>query len=105
MTNFILLEDGSALLQEDGSNLLLDITLLSAQSTPIDFNNGLITTATLNATYSGADPTFYMSAIGSPFEQVTNGVPHIFAASGTDLQWKVEGEGTTITQLNITDYH
>ena len=108
MTNFILLEDGDQLLQEDGGGLLLEAAVSNTlgQSTTVDFNNGTITTAKLTATYTGAVPTFYMSADGgNNFEVVTDGVAHTFTNTGTDLRWKVEGSGTTITEIKIEDFH
>ena len=80
-------------------------TLVIAQSTSIDFNNGLITTAKLTATFTGNTPTFSMTADGTNFEDVTSGIAHTFSDTGTDLRWKAVGSGTTITQLTIENYH
>ena len=77
----------------------------TAQSSTIDFNNGTITTAKLTATFTGGTPTLSMSADGSNFETVTSGVAHVFTNTGTDLRWKAEGEGITITEIKIGDYH
>ena len=103
MTFFILLEDGSALLQETGDNLLLNT--ISVQSLPIDFNNGIIISGTLTATFTVNTPDLFMTADGNNFESITNGSVHSFTNTGSNLQWKAEGIGTTITQLNIIDYH
>ncbi len=103
MTNFILLENGDNLLEETGDKLLLEFDIGLSQS--IDFNNGIIINATLCATFTGETPSFFMTADGTNFEEITNEVSHNFINTGTDLRWKVEGAGTVITQLNITDYH
>lgn len=107
MTEFILLEDGGALLQETGDNLLLDVIPDNvAASTSIDLNNGIITTAKLTITYTGNTPILYMSADdGNNWEVVTSGVAHIFTNTGQDLRWKAEGLGTIITNLVVSDYH
>lgn len=109
MTEFILLENGSALLEETGDNLLLDV--IFAVSTSIDLNNGLITQAKLTTTFTGNTPTLYMTADydedieGNNFESVTDGVIHNFTNTGTDIRWKIEGSETTITKLIVSDYH
>lgn len=107
MTNFILLENGSALLQETGDNLILDVPPINiAISKSIDFNNGLITTSTLSTlTFTGNTPSISLTADGTNYEIVTLSVPHTFTNTGTDLRWKAEGAGTTITKLKISDYH
>ena len=79
-------------------------TLNIAQSTSIEFNNGLITTAKLTATFTGNTPTFSMTADGTNFEDVTSGTAHNFSTTGTDLRWKAQGSGTTITELKIEDF-
>lgn len=76
------------------------------QSKSIDFNNGTITKAKLTATFTGlGNVNFYMAADGTNFEIVTSGTSHTFINTGTDLRWKVEGSGITITQIKIIDYH
>lgn len=102
MTNFILLETGDALLQETGDNLLLDvIPPKEATSLSVDLNNGTIIRAKLIPTYTGNTPVFYMTADGTNFELITESVLHTFANTGDDLRWKVEGLGTTITNIKI----
>lgn len=103
MTDFILLEDGEQLLQEDGGGLLQEAaSVLNATSLSVALNHGTITQATLTATLTGNTPTFYMTADGgSNWEIVISGVLHIFTNTGVDLRWKVEGSGTTITNIKI----
>jgi hypothetical protein len=81
------------------------LTLRTAQSLSIDYNNGTITTATLTATVSYGDYTYYLTADGgSHWEQVTNGVAHTFTDTGTDLRWKITGSGR-ITKIVVSAYH
>jgi hypothetical protein len=105
MTDFILLEDGDNLLLEDGGNLLLESAVEVAQSTTVEFNNGTIISAKLTATFTGNDPTLYMAADGINFEEVTNETTHNFTNTGTDLRWKADGNGVTITELKIEEFH
>ncbi|MHA1737867.1 MAG: hypothetical protein ACTSWD_04720 [Candidatus Heimdallarchaeota archaeon] len=82
------------------------LDFLTAVSSSVDYNNGIITQATLTATFTGDTPTFYMSADGGDnWEEVTSGVAHTFVNTGTDLRWKAEGAGTTITKVKIASYH
>jgi hypothetical protein len=79
----------------------------TAQSLSIDYNNGTITTATLTATITEGDDTsfsMYLSANGSNWEQVANGVAHTFTNTGTGLRWKIIGSGK-ISKLVINNYH
>ena len=76
-----------------------------AQSLSIDFNNGEITTAKMTATYTGNDPTLTLTADGTNFESVTNGVAHTFSNTGTDLKWRINATGTTVTNVLVEDYH
>lgn len=99
MGELLLLETGDALLQEDGFNIFLDEAF--AQSLSVALNQGTITRATLTATYTGTDPTLFMTADGINFEEITSGVAHTFANSGVDLRWRAEGRGVTITNIKI----
>lgn len=78
-----------------------------AQSTSIDYNNGTISTATMEVTISSGTPVLYLSADGgSNWESVTSGTPHTFTNTGTDLRWKITSAGsTTLTKIEITNYH
>ncbi len=84
----------------------------SAISKSIDFNNGTITTARVKLTWTGlGTPTLYLTANGgSNLENVgtlTNAsqLTHTFSNTGTDLRWKIEGSGFTVTQLVLDNYH
>jgi len=72
-----------------------------AQSLSVALNQGTITTATLTATLTGSTPSFWMTADGTNFESITDGVAHTFTNPGVDLRWKVQGSGTTITNVKI----
>ena len=78
-------------------------------SSPIDYNNGIIITAKLTATLSATGVyslRFWMTADGSNWEEVSNGVAHTFVNTGTDLRWKITGSGPVrVTKLIIGDYH
>ena len=80
----------------------------TAESTPIDLNNGTITTAKLTSTEVSGSFTYEMTANGTDWETVTSGVAHTFSNSGTDLRWRateaVGGTGT-ISQIKIEKYH
>ncbi len=79
-----------------------------ALSKSIDFNNGVITAATLNSTEVSGSFTYQMAADGSTFENVTPGVAHTFSVTGTDLRFKItENAASTgeISQVTITNYH
>jgi hypothetical protein len=74
-------------------------------SKSIDYNNGLITQAKLTATESSGSFTYYLTADGTNWEEVTNGVIHTFTNTGTDLRWKAITTGGTLTQVKVEDYH
>ena len=79
-----------------------------AQSTSIDYNNSTITSATLTATVSSGTFTYQMTADGTNWETVTNGVAHTFTNTGIDLRWKIteNASGTgRITQIIVSNYH
>ncbi len=80
-----------------------------ALSKSIDFNNGIITSATLNSTEVSGSFTYELSADGgSNFESVTPGTAHTFSNTGTDLRFRItENAASTgeISQVTITDYH
>jgi len=62
-----------------------------AQSVKLNSQPELITRATLTATDQtfGETITYYLSADGVTYEQVTPGTEHIFASPGNDLRFKV----------------
>lgn len=77
-------------------------------SSSIDFNNGTITTATLNTTESSGSFTYELTADGTNWESVTPGTAHTFSNTGTDLRWRItENAASTgsITQITLTNYH
>ena len=79
-----------------------------AESTPIDLNNGTITTAKLTSTEVSGSFTYEMTANGTDWETVTSGVTHTFSNSGTDLRWRVtENNGSTgeISRIKVENYH
>ena len=76
-----------------------------AQSTSIDFNNGIVTSATLTAIVTEGNFAYYLSANGgTDWELVENGVSHTFTNTGNDLKWKIEGSGR-ISNIQITITH
>ena len=76
------------------------------QSKSIDYNNGTITQARMKVTYTGnGNIALYLTADGVNWEEVTNNVLYFFTNTGTDLRWKIEGSGVTITKIEISDYH
>ena len=78
---------------------------LNAQSKAISYNNGAINFAKITLTYTGNAPdNIYLTADGVNWESVTNGTLHTFTNTGTDLRWKVDASGTTITKIIIEDY-
>jgi len=95
----------------DGTGTWLTGTMLTTeylQSSSVDYNNSTITKATATFTGSGAGtPTFYLSADGTNFEEVTSGTSHTFVNSGTDLRWKVLSTGGTytLTKVEVNSYH
>lgn len=79
-----------------------------ARSESIDYNNGTITTAKLTSTEESGSFVYEMTADGSNWESVTNGVPKTFINSGSDLRWRAtENNGSTgeISKILIEDYH
>lgn len=77
----------------------------TAQSTSIDYNNGIITQALLTATEDyGAFQYFLTADGGLHWEEVISGVVHTFTNTGTDLRWQILGSGR-LTQLVISGYH
>jgi len=79
-----------------------------AQSKPIDYNNGTITTAKLSATEVSGSFDYEMTADGTNWESVTSGIAHAFTNTGTDLRWRAtENNGSTgeISKIVIQDYH
>lgn len=81
-------------------------TFKTAQSISVDYNNGTITHAKMTVTSTGSgNLTLYLTADGSNWEEVVNGVLYAFTNTGTDLRWKIEGSGKTITLIKIEDYH
>ena len=79
-----------------------------ALSTSIDFNNGTITTATLNSIEVSGSFDYEMTADGSNWEAVTPGTPHTFINPGSDLRWRAtENAASTgeISQITATNYH
>ena len=83
----------------------IDLNLDFGQSKSIDFNNGIITTATMTVTFTGNTPSLLMTADGTNWEAVTSGVAHTFTNTGTDLKWRIVASGTTVTQVTVEDYH
>lgn len=78
----------------------------TAQSIPIDYNNGTITQAKLTVTEVSGSFIYYLTADGTNWEIVTNGTTHTFTNTGTDLRWKILGStGAEISGVEITDYH
>ena len=76
-----------------------------AISTPIDYNNGTITTAKLTGTGTGFY-NFWMTADGTNWEKVITNVAHNFTNTGTDLRWKAGGlTGSKLTSVSVTEYH
>jgi len=75
------------------------------QSLSIDYGNDTITQAKITVTYSGGTPNVFLTADGTNWESVTSGVTHTFTNTGTDLRWRVVSAGTTITKIEVTDYH
>jgi len=79
-----------------------------AQSEPVDYNNGTITTATLTATEVSGSFDYEMTANGSDWESITSNTPHTFSDSGTDLRWRAtENAASTgeISEVEISEYH
>ena len=81
-----------------------------AISKPIDYNNGLITRATMNLTMTtGSDYNLnlYLSNNnGTNWEGTGNGTSHTFSSTGSSLRWKIDGAGEIqITQVNINYEH
>ena len=79
-----------------------------ALSGSIDYNNGTITTATLDSTEVSGDFDYEMTADGSNWESVTPGTAHTFSNTGTDLRFRItENAASTgeISQVTIVDYH
>jgi hypothetical protein len=62
------------------------------QSTKLNTEQKLYTKVTLDATddANGQTITYYVTADGVSFEQVTKGIEHVFASPGTDLRFKIE---------------
>ncbi len=62
-----------------------------AQSTTLNTATGKITEATLSATdqLNGQSIIYALAADGLNFENVTPGAAHTFAATGSDLRWRV----------------
>lgn len=82
----------------------VDVPLL-AQGTSIAYNDGIISTAKINITYTGSAPTIWLSADGgSNWEEVTNNTLHNFTNTGNDLRWRVRGVGTVITKIVVDNY-
>jgi hypothetical protein len=72
------------------------------QSKSIEYNNGTITSKTMTVTGTGI-LSFYMTADGSNYEQVTNGVLHTFVNTGQNLKYRIYGEsGAEVTKVKIT---
>ena len=67
-------------------------------SLSVAYNDGTITRATLiaNEITVGNDSFAYLLSAdgGTNWEQVTNGVEHVFANTGTDLKFRIIGVGT-----------
>ena len=79
-----------------------------ALSSSIDYNNGTITTATLDSTEVSGSFDYEMAADGSTFESVTPGTAHTFSVTGTDLRFKItENAASTgeISKIIIVTYH
>jgi hypothetical protein len=79
-----------------------------AQSTSVDFNNGLITQARLTSTTASGSFQYEMTANGEDWETVTSGTTHTFTETGTDLRWRATENNTStgeITKIIITNYH
>ena len=79
-----------------------------AESLPIDYNNGTITTATLTSTEVSGSFDYEMTSDGSNWESVTSGTAHTFSDTGTDLRWRATENNTStgeISKIVISDYH
>ena len=80
-----------------------------AVSGQIDYNNGIISSATMTVTKLSGTFTYSMSADGAVhWETCFSGVPHTFAYPGTDLRWKIAESGAstgTVTMVQLQDYH
>lgn len=77
------------------------------RSSSIEKGGNNITTATPTFTGSGAGtPTFFLSADGTNWEVVTNGIKIFFANTGNDLRFRVDSSGGTytLTDVNISSY-
>jgi hypothetical protein len=103
-------DTGNTTANWDITNKRLDFSSLSqAQSTSIDYNNGVITKATLIATIASGNYNFYVSANGGAnWESTSSGVSHTLIYPGIDLRWRIrESAGVTgrITKLQLKGYH
>lgn len=79
-----------------------------AESTPVDFNNGLITTVTLTSTEASGAFVYEVTADNTNWETVTSGVPHAFINTGTSLKWRATEDNAStgeITEIKLEDYH
>ena len=80
-----------------------------AISKSIDYNNGTVTRARLTATIVSTGDyavSFFMTANGTDWEQVDNGVEYVFINTGSDLRWKIGGSGAfKVTKLIINITH
>ena len=95
----------------DGTGTWLTGVILTGEilkSSSIDYNNSTVTSALATFTGSGAGtPTFYLTADGTNFEEVTSGTSHTFVNSGTDLRFRVDSAGGTytLTKVEVSGYH
>ena len=79
-----------------------------AQSSSVDLNNGVITTATLTSEEVSGSFKYEMTADGTNWEEVTSGTEHTFTTTGEDLRWRAtENASSTgeISQIKIEGYH
>lgn len=82
-------------------------------SKSIDFNNGLITSATISITSISKPKSFCLSADGINFENVnlidnlngTFSAVHTFTQTGTDLRWRLLDSNNEIININLSNYH
>lgn len=102
-------DDGNTTATWDTSNNQLDFTSGEvAYSSPIDYNNGTITDATLTVTIDSGSFDLYLSADGgSNWESVSSGVAHNFSNTGTDLRWRIDENAAStgsISLITLEDY-
>lgn len=74
------------------------------QTLAVALNNGSITAATLNLTYTGTLTLLMSSDGGSHWESVTNAVQHTFTDIGQDLRIKATSTGVSQITLMEVDY-